>query len=222
MNELVPVFETSLFDTSLTDVGIDFLELGIDSVLQDGLLKDIPIVGTIVGVGKFAQNVHDRNLLRQTLVFINEFNNGRISSAKIEKHRKKLQQNPKLMEEEMGRVLILLDKNIDMVKSVFEAKFYSAYVDDKITWNEFCELCDITDRLFISDLTNLKEAYTNNGVTGQMSISYKHDRLISVGLLTNEARLSGSIFVLDLDSKEQQNIIDLTDIGKIFCNIAFN
>lgn len=96
MNELIPAFETSLFETPLTDVGIDFLELGIDSVLQDGLLREIPIVGTIVRMCRFAQNVHDRNLLRQTLVFINEFNSGNISAEKIEKHREKLKQNPKL------------------------------------------------------------------------------------------------------------------------------
>ena len=59
MNELIPSFEKSLFDSSLAASGIDILEIGIDSVLQDGLFKDIPIVGTIVNMGKFAQNVHD-------------------------------------------------------------------------------------------------------------------------------------------------------------------
>ena len=58
MDELVPVFEDSLFGTSIADVGIEFAELGIDSILSDGILKDIPIVGTIVGVGKLAHNVH--------------------------------------------------------------------------------------------------------------------------------------------------------------------
>lgn len=222
MNELIPAFETSLFETPLTDVGIDFLELGIDSVLQDGLLREIPIVGTIVRMCRFAQNVHDRNLLRQTLVFINEFNSGNISAEKIEKHREKLKQNPKLMEEELGRVLILLSNNIDIIKSKFEAKFYAALTAEQIPWDEFCELCDITNRLFISDIANLKEAYTNNGVTEQMPISYKYDRLISVGLLIDEARLSGSLSMGDLDSKEPQKIIDLTDVGKIFCDIAFN
>ena len=82
MDELVPVFEDSLFGTSIADVGIEFAELGIDSILSDGILKDIPIVGTIVGVGKLAHNVHDRNLLRQTLPFINEFNKGLVSHEK--------------------------------------------------------------------------------------------------------------------------------------------
>lgn len=220
MNELIPVFETSLFDTPLTDMGIDFLELGIDSILQDGLLKDVPIVGTIVNLGKFGQNVHDRNLLRQTLIFINEFHNNQVSEEKIIDYRTKLQ-NPIFLEAELGRVMILLNKNVDTIKSIYEAKFYSAYVDKQISWYEFCELCDITDRLFVSDLDCLKDAYLNNGISVQDEVSYKHDRLISVGLLINETRLSGSVVFIDLDSPEQQNIMDLTPIGRKFCDIAF-
>lgn len=222
MNELIPSFEKSLFDSSLTDCGIDFLELSIDSVLQDGLLKDIPIVGTIVNMGKFAQNVHDRNLLRQTLTFINEFNNGKFSPDEVEKHRKKVLASPRKLEEELGRILTILNRNIDSIKSVLEAKFYVAYLKRNINWYEFCELCDITDRLFISDINTLEEAYNLGGVTEAMTISYKHDRLISVGLLTNEARLSGSIFVVDLDSKSPQYLMELTPIGRCFCDLAYN
>lgn len=87
MNELVPAFETSLFETSISEIGIEFAELGIDSILQDGLLKDIPIVGTIVNVGKFAQNIYDRNLLRQTLSFIKEFNSCTVFSSNISRGR---------------------------------------------------------------------------------------------------------------------------------------
>lgn len=221
MNDLVPVFEYSLFENSLADIGIDFTELGIDSVLHDGLLKDIPIVSTILGLGKLAQNIYDRNLLRQTLAFINEFNHQGISSDKVEKYRAKLQRNPKRMEKELGRVLILLNQNIDIIKSIFEAKFYSSYIDGEISWDAFCELCDITGRLFMSDISVLKDAYANNGVTRQTVLSYRYDRLISVGLLKNEARLSGGYFMV-IEGQEQQNAIDITDIGKTFCSIAFD
>ena len=221
MNELVPAFENSLFETSIIDIGIDYLELGIDSVLQDGLLKDIPIVGTFIGVGKFAQNIHDRNLLKQTLIFINECNSGIISEEKKKAHREKLIQNPKLMENELGRVLVLLDKNIESIKSVFEAKFYAAYVNGTILWNDFCELCDITSRLFVSDIDCLKEAYNNDGIEIRMPVTYRHDRLISVGLLTNEARLSGSAVFVDFDSDKRQNLMELTEIGKKFCKMVF-
>ncbi len=221
MDELIPVFEESLFGTSIADLGIEFAELGIDSILSEGILKDIPIIGTIVGLGKLAHNVHDRNLLKQTLTFINEFNKGLVSYEKKENHRKKLQNDPKKLEEELGRVLILLDRNIDTLKSIFEANFYTAYVEEKINWDEFCELCDITDRLFISDITILKEAYKNSGVRESTTLTYKHDRLNSVGLLENDTRISSGWVLTDIEEDDDELYMKLTTIGEVFCKFAF-
>jgi hypothetical protein len=221
LNELLPAFEHSLFDTSIADIGIEFSELGIDSILSDGILKDIPIVSTIIGFGKFAQNIHDRNLMKQTLAFINEFNRGSINPQKKERYIMEIRENPKKLEEELGRVLVLLNKNVDIIKSKFEARFYSAYVDEKIDWDRFCELSDITDRLFFSDISNLKKAYESHGVRDVADISYKHDRLISVGLLVNQARISGGLHMKFVDSNEQQVYIRLTDVGNLFCDLAF-
>ena len=44
---------------------------------------------------------------------------------------------------------------------------------------------------------------------------------MSVGLLVNEASISGSVYWIDLDAKEQKNIIELTEVGRKFCNIVF-
>lgn len=82
MDKLVDDFEKSLFNSS-KDVISDYLEIGIDSLMNEGILKEIPIVNTIVGVLKIGKNVHDRNLLKQTLTFINEFNNNKISHDKL-------------------------------------------------------------------------------------------------------------------------------------------
>ena len=57
MDKLIPAFETSLFDSNLTDLANDAVEFGIDSLLDDGIFKDIPIVSTIVGVAKTAQYI---------------------------------------------------------------------------------------------------------------------------------------------------------------------
>lgn len=88
MDELVENFEKSLFNDS-KDIIEDYLEIGIDSIIDNGILKEIPIVKTIVGVLKVGKNVHDRNLLKQTLVFINEFNRNEIRQDKIEEYKKK-------------------------------------------------------------------------------------------------------------------------------------
>ena len=94
MDELVENFEKSLFDDSKYIIG-DYLEIGIDSIIDNGILKEIPIVKTIVGVLKVGKNVHDRNLLKQTLVFINEFNRNEIRQDKIEEYKKRIENDSK-------------------------------------------------------------------------------------------------------------------------------
>lgn len=126
MDKLVPAFETTLFDPTLSEDCLKMAELGIDSLLDDGIFKSIPVVSVLLGVGKTAQNIHYRNLLKQTIKFINTFNDGSISKEKIEKHQKKLKSNPQYAEEELGRVIILLNSNIELKKSELLGKIYHA------------------------------------------------------------------------------------------------
>ena len=83
MDKLVPAFETTLFDPTLSDACSKMAELGIDSLLDESIYKSIPVVSLLVGIGKTAQNIHDRNLLKQTIKFINTFNEKSISPEKM-------------------------------------------------------------------------------------------------------------------------------------------
>mgnify|MGYP001624738655 FL=1 len=49
MDKLTEDFEKSLFNNSKEILG-EYIELGIDSFINDGILKDIPIVNSIVAV----------------------------------------------------------------------------------------------------------------------------------------------------------------------------
>ena len=73
MDKIVPAFETTLFDNTLSDACLDIAELGIDGLLDEGIFRSIPIVSILVGAGKTAQNIYERNLLRQTIKFINNW-----------------------------------------------------------------------------------------------------------------------------------------------------
>ena len=61
MDKIIPSFASSLFDESKDPIG-DITELGIDSLLDDGVFKDLPIVSMLVGVKNTYQNIHDRKI----------------------------------------------------------------------------------------------------------------------------------------------------------------
>ncbi len=213
MNKIVPAFQVSLFDQTLSDACSDIIELGIDSILNNDILQDIPIANTIIGVAKTAKNIHDRNLLRQTIKFIKTFNAGCISKEKIENY-KKLLEDPKKAENELGRVLIILDSFIDLEKSELLAKLYCAYVYERITWEEFCEFSDVVTRLFIIDIPLLHEIFNKHITETTQCFRYQQDRLVSLGLLNLTIK---SIKVSSHQGNETDSYISLSQLGKIFC-----
>lgn len=212
MDKIIPAFEISLLDPTLADACSDLVEVGIDSVLDVGLLKSIPIASLLIGVGKTAQNIHDRNLLRQTATFINSFNKGTAKPEKVEQYRKKVNENPKKAEEELGRVVILLNNNVDLKKSEILGKFYKAYVNQEMNWNEFCELSDVTSRLFLSDIELLLKIIHGNVSDTEHCIPYQAERLNSVGLIDMSIN---SMTVSNTHSKTVKNIV-INDLGVKF------
>lgn len=183
MDKLTEDFEKSLFNNSKEVLG-DYIEVGIDSFINDGILKDIPIVNTIVAVFKVGKNVHDRNLLRQILTFIKEFNSGNISKDKLAEYKSIIENNPKKCEEELGRVLILLNNYIDTEKSIMLARLYRAYINKIINWNEFCEFSEIINRLFIQDIQILKGIKDKNiDIMSNREDEFRIERLYSLGLI---------------------------------------
>lgn len=216
MDKLVPAFEISLLEPVFS-ASLDVGELGIDSILDDGLFKNIPIVSLIVGVGKTAQNIHDRNLLRQTLQFIKSFNEKQISEEKLNKYKDKLKKSSKTAEEELGRVMIILNNNVDIKKSQQLGKIYRAYVDEVILWEQFCELSEAITRLFISDIYLLYEIYNRKVHDTSQCQNYQVDRLVSIGFIstTTKSMTVGSNF-----NSHTERYLAVNEFGTLFYQLS--
>ncbi|HJJ06083.1 MAG TPA: hypothetical protein OIM35_00170 [Clostridiaceae bacterium] len=220
MDELVENFEKSLFDDSKDIIG-DYLEIGIDSIIDGGILKEIPIVKTIVGVLKVGKNVHDRNLLKQTLVFINEFNRNEIRQDKIEEYKKRIENDQKKCEDELGRIILLLNNFIDREKSIMLSKVFKDYVGQLLNWNEFCEYSEIINRLFIQDFSFLQEVYLGRiSDTTNRSDIYKVERLNSLGIIGMTFKSSTISTINGVMSNRQDSYLTMNNNGKKFMNIV--
>ncbi|ALB46236.1 hypothetical protein [Clostridium beijerinckii] len=218
MEKIIKPFEKSLFDDSLVDIGTDMIEVGIDSLLEDGLLKDVPIVGTVFKTGKLIYNLYDRNLLRQTLIFIQEFNKGIISYEKLKEYRSSIEDDHKKAEKELGRVLIILNRTIDFEKTIILARLYLAYINEKITWDDFIELSEVNERLFVNDISILSKIYIN-GMNVDKGKIHNFLRLVSVGLLKSDSRFDSSNCGNSIISSEPIDAVELTLLGDKFCSL---
>lgn len=217
MDKIVPAFEATLFDSTLSDACINMAELGIDSLLDDSIFKSIPIVSILVGIGKTAQNLHDRNLLKQTIKFINTFNEKIIDPNKLQKYKNRLYNNPKFAEEELGRVLITLNSNVDLKKSEILARFYRAYVEQQINWDIFCEFSEVTSRMFISDIKLLFDIYNKQVSDTSQCAVYQVERLIALGLLNSAMK---SMSIGNISESNTQRYIQTNELGNTFCKLS--
>lgn len=218
MDDLTEDFKNSLIVNAKDGIK-DCIEFGIDNLLEDMKLKEFPIVNTIVSGLKVAKNIYDRNLLKQTLIFIDELNNGSISRDRLIAHRDTIENNPKKCEEELGRILIYLNSFIDKEKSIMLAKIYKAYIKQEINWNEFCEFAEIINRLFIKDLqilTRIKDRDID--LMFSREDEFRAERLYSLGLIgmSFNALTWGDIKDGHINSGRT-----ISPLGKKFCEIIF-
>ncbi len=217
MNEIVPEFNDSLVIDS-SDIISDYLELGIDSILDNDSLKEIPIIKTFIGVGKITKSIRERNLMKNLVIFINELNSGNIDKEKLKKHKEELNQNPKKAEKELGRILIILEQTIDNLKSSILGKLYKAYINQEIDWDLFVEFSEITNRLYINDLSILSLIFKNQlSDTSNRSDLYRIERLNSLGVVG----LAPKAIFIGTNASRQDSYITLNQIGKIYSNIIF-
>ena len=221
--EIVSSMQETLFETTaknMSDSILELTELGLDELLEDGVVKDIPIIRTVYALCKTGLNIRERNFIRQTAVFISAFNAGTLEKEKLIAHRQELENDPQKAAKEIERVVLLLDRMLEEDQSEVLGKLYRAYVWEQIPWDLFVELSEVNARMFLSDYKELS-AIAQKPIKQEESVSahrmYKIQRLISLGLLTeNTYRLQTRNTLVHPDS---ENRIVTTPLGGTFYRV---
>lgn len=217
MEKIIPKFRESIF-SGVSSVIPDIAELGIDSFLDDGVLKDLPFVGIFLGAKNVVQNLYDRNLMRQTLVFIKELNSGNLDEKKKQKYKKKIENDTKKAEDELGRVLLILNRTVDVEKTCMLARLFTHYINEDISWDQFRDYTEVVERLFLSDIAWLGKLYNHNIKGDDYMVGssvYNANRLASIGLvgLSNVASIYKKNYGMG-------SFVALTKFGKEFYELA--
>ena len=217
MDELVPKLNESLvLDFSDLNLAGDWLSFGIDSVLKSNILNEIPVVQTVLGVGKAVLNIRERNSVKNLAIFLIELNSGNIDKDKLNEYREKLNNDPKTAEKELGRVLIILDQVIDNEKASILGKLYRAHINQEIDWDLLVEFSEITNRLFIKDIELLYFMWKkdDSGYKEEYEDRFRVDRIYSLGIVGNIMPTYNEVW--HLHGKV------LNALGQKYCNIIFN
>lgn len=118
MNELNNIsnsLEETLKDSDLQGVSINLAETFSDAVLEDGILKDIPLIGTITGLAKATFSLRERLLVKKLIYFITGLKS--IDPTERNKMISKVNKSEKYKIKVGEKLLYIIDKCEDHVSS---------------------------------------------------------------------------------------------------------
>jgi hypothetical protein len=175
-NKLEKTLPDSL-GTELTNISTNLMEVGVDAVIENGVLKDIPIVGSIVEMIKAGVSVKERFYVRKLITFLNEFKNID-ETLRIKFISEELNDDSK--KEKFGEtILALIEKSDDLNKFKLYAKIFEMHFNGKCTYDDSIRMCSMIEKAFFSDLLYICN-FKNNSLDNQLVTG----ELYKVGFLT--------------------------------------
>lgn len=154
---------TSLIQTisksELPKLVTDYSEIQLDSVLDDGLVRDIPIIRSIVGLYKTTITIRDRIFMKKILLFLAKLQD--VDPDKKIKFIEKIAADEKFRDRLGENLLLIIDRLDDYEKAQLLAISFKAYILETIDYATFRNLARSIDRAMIEDLKNLSNYYEN-------------------------------------------------------------
>ena len=163
----------TLIESDLSSIAIDAMEIGVDGLLSKSLIRDIPIIGTLVSLVKTTQSISNYHFLSKIISFLNG-----LADIPIEKRQemiKKIDESKKYRNKVGEQLLFILDHCEDNVKAEYISFWFRAFINDEIDYKEFLQGASIINRITVEDF----QSFIDND-----SELYHEDSLyIGVGLL---------------------------------------
>ena len=166
----------TLAASDLSSIANELTELSVDALLGEGVLRDLPIVGSLVAIWKTGATVRDALFVRKLTAFLAQMNE--IPSEQRSRMLEVLQNESK--SENVGEKLLgLLDRIETSANSKFAGRAFRLFVDETITPEEFWRVAYIIERLPLHDFVAVKNWAGNT--LGAVEHVRKH-LYLSVGL----------------------------------------
>ena len=145
-NKITEKLEIEIYEKTL-DLEIDYTELVIDNITENDLLKEIPIVKTLVAFYNISSSFMARHNVKKILVFLKEFHTRSVNQVKLEKIKAKFEKDFIYKEQVLETILVLNEKFIKVEQSKILANLLKAHIEEEINWAEFNQLAFVLNSL---------------------------------------------------------------------------
>ncbi|WP_200157460.1 hypothetical protein [Allochromatium vinosum] len=171
--------------SDMTGVSGDLTEVAIDTLLNEGALKDIPVIGTLKALFSVTVNIKDYFYLKKVLIFLSELNRTTLREREkfIANNLAKDSQVTALGE----KLLLLLERSDDIEKAKIYGKIIRHSILNNVTQDQAFRLCYMVDKAYLGDVFALTEYFNetrNTDISPEDMDPFIAAELQKAGLLT--------------------------------------
>lgn len=137
----------------------DFGEIGLDSMINDPTLKEIPVIGSVLNIIKLSANIQDRLFAKKLKAFIDNIDKNIKWKEKFsdEKECKKIS----------TKLMYIIDSADDEEKLEAIGILFNHFINGEISKDEYFFICDIIKKSFWPYLKTIykinKDRISNDG-----------------------------------------------------------
>ncbi len=208
--EITKAFKESLL-MNTGGLAAECVDVGL-SFVDNPIVQSIPIASLLLSCAKIGVNIYNYWACYSYVRFITKVRAGNVTDKEIEKHLAKLD-SPKKLNKELGMIAVYLQKNTAENKADIYASIYISFIKEEITFDDLCELYEVTDRLFVKDISLLNQIGIYGHISG-FDQNYQIHRLESLGLIRSQF-VTGDI-VWQREDGEDTSGFYFTDLGEKF------
>lgn len=125
-------------------------EDAIDTLFEDGVLKEIPIVKTIVGLIRSGLGVRELIFVRKIHRFLKSLED--VPEEKRVKFALEMEAQPDLREKVGTHLVLLLERMDELSKPPLLGRAFGGYLNGQISLDEFRRMARVIDRCFVEDM----------------------------------------------------------------------
>lgn len=140
-------------ETGGLELSAEILEFSVDQVLDEGILKDIPLVGWIAKGVSIGRSISDRIFYNKILRFLIALE--KIHSGDRDAFRKRVNEDLEFRRRVGEHLLVLIDKIDAFDKANLLAQCFDHFLTGDIDHEYFVDLSHVIERTSVSDLKAL-------------------------------------------------------------------
>lgn len=137
-------------DENLTDVLADIGEAALDAVTENEVIREIPILGTAVGIARAASSIRDRVFLNKVRHFLK--NVDEIGEDQRARFQETLGSNPEARSKTGEAVFYIFEQGDSMKKVEYAALAFRAFLDGQLPYDELSIMCYAIRQAYTGDL----------------------------------------------------------------------